>query len=1099
MPRFVPPFLVAVLAVLAALPAQAAEAPAVGPAPEEILSAKLSTDRASGASCITGLRGTGGAVATRQVTLDRAGYLFSELKAASGDWDLAVYDASGRRVSGGASPAASEVASGYVAAGTYTLQGCRRSGKASRAALVADFTPLPTNVTSEKTQMVSVKTPTRAAKDRLVALGVDLTEHGDGDGLGVLLHGAADAQKLRRAGFTWEVEVPDLAARSLRDRSADQRYAASVTRSALPSGRDSYRTLENYNSEMMALAEKNPGLVRLIELPHKTWEGRTVLGIEITTNVNVANGKPAFLNMGLHHAREWPSGEHAMEWAYELINGFNAGDARATKVVTGSRNFVVPVVNPDGFNASRTAGSISGGDGGRDESVEDTAYLVAGAANGGEYRRKNCRLPDDSEGGNCATSAGIAEPGVDPNRNYGGLWGGAGADATNVAAQTYRGPGPFSEPETRNVKALVGGNQVMTLITNHTTAGLVLRAPGIASLGDAVDEQRGYKALGDELALHNGYFSQKSFELYDTTGTTEDWTYNTAGGFGFTFEIYCGAPNYETGDCDDPAFHPLFATMVKEWTGDNDQANHVNDPGRSETAPFGNVAGFDGKGNREAYYIAAESTLNEARHSIIEGAAPAGATLRIRKEFKTETSPQPQADGSEKPILFDDSLESVYEVGSSGEVRWHTNPSTRPIVAKNQGDPNGGEPAPPEQQTGGPQGSSGDANDDAMAAPGGGENMPPFYNEHRITVPATGDNRSANIRVSWPTVVSDWDITLFEDTDGNGDVSAGDKEVGTSAQGATSEEEVGITGTPTLAAGKPYILRVTNFAAGEPYDVDITWNGPEPFKAAQVESWTLTCEVGGNVLQTTQVQVDRGQIARPDLSQCRGAAASAPGATPPGTGSPAACRPATGFRSVSVRGRRAGLVFGFNRRLTRPVGVDVFQVSSGRKVLRARLMARFRGRTKGFVWNGRSNQVGRRVTNGYYFARFRMQLGGKRADVRRTALRRSGGRFTVRPSFFRRRTCGLVRWHKLTSPVFGGRTSRNLRASYRLNRAGRVTVTVTRGGKVVRRYPAVDRPAGKVFGVSLDAKKFKRGVYRVKLVVRDGSKTKRSTLTARRI
>ena len=34
--------------------------------------------------------------------------------------------------------------------------------------------------------------------------------------------------------------------------------------------------------------------------------------------------------------------------------------------------------------------------GGRDESVDDTAYLVAGAATGGEYRRKNCRLPDDS-------------------------------------------------------------------------------------------------------------------------------------------------------------------------------------------------------------------------------------------------------------------------------------------------------------------------------------------------------------------------------------------------------------------------------------------------------------------------------------------------------------------------------------------------------------------------------------------------------------------------------------------------------------------------------------------------------------------------------
>jgi len=30
--------------------------------------------------------------------------------------------------------------------------------------------------------------------------------------------------------------------------------------------------------------------------------------------------------MGVHHAREWPSGDHAMEWAYELVNGYNAGE-----------------------------------------------------------------------------------------------------------------------------------------------------------------------------------------------------------------------------------------------------------------------------------------------------------------------------------------------------------------------------------------------------------------------------------------------------------------------------------------------------------------------------------------------------------------------------------------------------------------------------------------------------------------------------------------------------------------------------------------------------------------------------------------------------
>src|SRR3712207_5809723 len=364
-------------------------------------------------------------------------------------------------------------------------------------------------------------------------------------------------------------------------------------------------------------------------MPNKTWLGRTVMGIEITTDVNVDNGKPAFLNMGVHHAREWPSGEHAMEWAYELVNGYKSGDPRATRIVQQSRNIVVPIVNPDGFNASR--GAAGAPDEGRDETVPDQVYYGLGAATGGEYRRKNCRLPDNSEAGNCFTSAALAENGVDPNRNYGGLWGGPGASPDNLSAQDYRGPGPFSEPETRNIQWLVSRNQVVTLITNHTTAGLVLRAPGLAILGDPVDENRGYKALGDAMAMENGYFSQKSFELYDTTGTTNDWSYNSTGGFGFTFELYCGAPNYETGDCDDPAFHPRYQRVVEEWDGTNPMADHVNDPGPNK--------GYDGKGNREAYYIAAESAINAARHSVLEGSVPPGTRLRLTKDFKTDTFP----------------------------------------------------------------------------------------------------------------------------------------------------------------------------------------------------------------------------------------------------------------------------------------------------------------------------------------------------------------------------------------------------------------------------------------------------------------------------
>ena len=268
-----------------------------------------------------------------------------------------------------------------------------------------------------------------------------MTEHGGEESLGVVLHGADDEAALRKAGLRWRVKVTDLVAQDAAARAQRaplRRPHRRRARLGAPERPRHYRTLADYNAELKDLAAKNPNLVKLFTMPEKTYGGKDVLGIEITENVARNDGKPAFFNMGVHHAREWPAGELTMEWALELINGYKKGDARATRIVKNSRNIVVPIVNADGFEASRTAGELAGQGGGRDESVDDTAYLVAGAATGGEYRRKNCRLPDDSAAGNCTTSVGLAENGVDPNRNYGGLWGGPGADTEPADAELPR-------------------------------------------------------------------------------------------------------------------------------------------------------------------------------------------------------------------------------------------------------------------------------------------------------------------------------------------------------------------------------------------------------------------------------------------------------------------------------------------------------------------------------------------------------------------------------------------------------------------------------------------------------------------------------------
>ena len=63
-----------------------------------------------------------------------------------------------------------------------------------------------------------------------------------------------------------------------------------------------------------------------------------------------------------------------------------------------------------------------------------------------------------------------------------------------------------------------------TFITNHTFSNLLLRPPGLQAQGPPPDE-KDYKAFGASMAKENGYTNQKGYELYDTTGGAEDWTY----------------------------------------------------------------------------------------------------------------------------------------------------------------------------------------------------------------------------------------------------------------------------------------------------------------------------------------------------------------------------------------------------------------------------------------------------------------------------------------------------------------------------------------------------------------------------------------------
>ena len=457
--------------------------------------------------------------------------------------------------------------------------------------------PGPQVTVDGKTSLVLVHATTPAERSRVVELGLDATPRMTAKGLQVILYGRRDARTLRAAGFTWTVLDGDLEASARADARADRAYARSVESSRLPSGQDHYRRLAGYNKDMRELHQRFPHTTRLLTLKHRSVEGRAVHGIEITTGAaNIADGKPVFLLMGAHHAREWPTGENAIEYAYDLLQNFRrpAGDPRADRIVRATRTIVVPIINVDGFAISRSAERLG------DFSVFDY-----------EMKRKNCTISDHTprqyRRGPCDDNDAGRYRGTDLNRNYPGFWGGAGASAA-WSDDTYRGDNPGDTPEVANVRNLISHRQVVSLISLHTFGNLLLRPPGVYRTGQPPDEVD-YEQLGARMAAANHYTNQASYKLYDTTGSTEDWSYWNTGGYGFTFEI------------GTQGFHPPYRNgVVAEYLGRRP------------------AAGAGDGGNREAFYRMSMATVRAANHSQIHGWAPPGTG----SSCTSASSPEPR-------------------------------------------------------------------------------------------------------------------------------------------------------------------------------------------------------------------------------------------------------------------------------------------------------------------------------------------------------------------------------------------------------------------------------------------------------------------------
>jgi len=196
------------------------------------------------------------------------------------------------------------------------------------------------------------------------------------------------------------------------------------------------------------LANLYPLICELIELPHRTHEDRLSRAIKIGSSSE--EEKRGILFIGGVHAREIVNPDLLVTFAFRLCTAYNNGtgltfggksySAETIQIIVDSLDiFIFPLVNPDGRE-----------------------YVFS--PTGDPWWRKN-RNPNP----------GLPCEGVDLNRNHDFLWSSGIGTSFDSCSQIYKGVGPYSEPETQNVKYIIDSyTNIKCMIDVHSYSELIL-------------------------------------------------------------------------------------------------------------------------------------------------------------------------------------------------------------------------------------------------------------------------------------------------------------------------------------------------------------------------------------------------------------------------------------------------------------------------------------------------------------------------------------------------------------------------------------------------------------------------------------------------
>ncbi|MCI4380359.1 hypothetical protein PGIGA_G00239180 [Pangasianodon gigas] len=260
-----------------------------------------------------------------------------------------------------------------------------------------------------------------------------------------------------------------------------------------------YHTLSEINSFMDMLVQENPSLVSKIVIG-KSYEGRDLNVLKFSTGDTKRPG--IWIDTGIH-AREWITPASGTWFAKKIVTDYGR-DPALTAILDKIDIFLELVTNPDGYEYTHTSNRMW---------------------------RKTRRI---NSGSSCI--------GVDPNRNWGTGYGGAGS-SSNPCSETYRGPSAYSEPE---VKAIVDftkshGN-LKAFLTIHSYSQMLLYPYGDTGAPCVDDAELDELSLKATTALESLYGTKYTYgstfkAIYQASGVTTDWAYDEGIKYSYTFEL----------------------------------------------------------------------------------------------------------------------------------------------------------------------------------------------------------------------------------------------------------------------------------------------------------------------------------------------------------------------------------------------------------------------------------------------------------------------------------------------------------------------------------------------------------------------------------